>query len=114
MRVGVVYPAGAIEVVRNELAPHVARRLVLTGSHVDAATAVELGVFDRLVPPDDLASTAADLASNHPPPDGFAKIKSQLRADAVTKMRSVIGGNDPIERPWLTAETFDAAAAALR
>jgi len=114
VRVGVVYPVGALEVVRCELAPHVARRLVLTGENVDAATAVALGVFDRLVDADALAPTAISLAATHPPPIGFARIKAQLRSDAVTRMRAVIGGNDPLPRPWLTDETFSAAAAALR
>ncbi len=114
VRVGVAYPAGAIEVVRRELAPHVARRLVLTGTNVDAAAAVELGVYDRLVPPGDLQATALDVATTHPPPNGFAEIKAQLRADAIATMGAAIGGNDPLERPWLTDETFAAAAAALR
>lgn len=114
VRVGVVYPVGAREVVCAELAPHVARRLVFTGDNIDAARAVELGVFDRLVPPGELMTEATAVAANHAPPIGFARIKAQMREVRLDRMRAAIGGNDPLPRPWLTEETFAAAEAALR
>lgn len=114
VRVGVVYPVGAIEVVRHELAPHTRRRLVLTGVNVDAAEGVALGVFDRTVPPAELLDAAVAAADDHPPPEGFARIKAQLRAPALTAMRAALDGSDPLARPWLTDETFAAARAALQ
>lgn len=113
VRVGVVYPVGAIEVVRHELAPSVARRLVLTGANVDAHEGVALGVFDRVVPPDGLLDAAVAVARDHPPPEGFAKIKAQLRQPALASMRDALDGRDQLLRPWLTAEAFAAARAAL-
>ena len=74
VRVGVPYPVGAIEVVRHELSPPVARRLVLGGELIGAHEAVELGVFDRVVPAADLLATALSAARDHPPQIG-------LRAD---------------------------------
>lgn len=113
VRVSVVFPLGALEVVRNELPPSVLRRLVLDGRPIGAADSVDLGVFDRLVAADALLDEAVAAAADGPPPDGFAKIKEQLRRPALERMRAVIGGGDPLTRPWLTAETFAAAAAAL-
>lgn len=49
VKVGIPYPSMAMAVVRAELTPSVARRLVLRGELVDAATAVSLGLFDETV-----------------------------------------------------------------
>lgn len=114
VRVGVPYPVGAIEVVRQELTAPVARRLVLGGELIGAHEAVELGVFDRVVPATDLLATALAAAHDHPPQVGFARIKTQLRKPAIDATRAALGGRDPLPRPWLTDETFAAAAAALR
>jgi enoyl-CoA hydratase len=114
VRVGVPYPVGAIEVVRHELTPPVARRLVLGGELIGAHEAIELGVFDRIVPAAELLGTALSAARDHPPQIGFARIKAQLRKPAIDATRAALGGRDPLARPWLTDETFAAAAAALR
>jgi enoyl-CoA hydratase len=114
VRVGVAYPVGAIEVVRHELSPPVARRLVLGGDIIGAHAAVELGVFDRAVPAADLLATACSAALDHKPPGGYARIKAQLRKPAIEATRAALGGRDPLTRPWLTDETFSAADAALR
>jgi enoyl-CoA hydratase len=58
VRVGVPYPVGAMEVVREELAPHVARQLILFGQNITAAAAVEAGVFDESVEPEALLERA--------------------------------------------------------
>jgi enoyl-CoA hydratase len=112
--VGVVYPVGAIEVVRHELAGAARRRLVLRGDPVDAAEGVALGVFDRVVPADELLDAALAEARDSRPPVAYARIKAQLRRPAIEAMRAVLGGRDPLTRPWLAEETFAAAAAALR
>ena len=112
--VGVVFPVGAIEVVRNELAGAARRRLVLGGETVDGASGVELGVFDRRVPAADLLETAVAEAADIRPPVAFARIKAQLRRPAIEPMRAALGGCDPLLRPWLGPEAIDAAAAALR
>ena len=112
--VGVVFPVGAIEVVRNELAGAARRRLVLRGEIVDGESGVELGVFDRRVPAADLLETAVAEAADTRPPVAFARIKAQLRRPAIEPMRAALGGRDPLSRPWLGPEAIDAAAAALR
>ena len=114
VRVGVAYPVGAIEVVRQELAPAVTRRLVLGGEFLGAREAVDLGVFDRIVPAADLLATALATAREHHPQVGFARIKAQLRKPVIDATWAALGGRDPLRRPWLSDETFAAAAAALR
>jgi enoyl-CoA hydratase len=114
VRVGVPYPVGAIEVVRHELSAPIVRRLVLGGELIGAHTAVELGVFDRVVPAAELLATALSAARDHMPPGGYARIKAQLRNPAIQATRAALGGRDPLARPWLTDETFGAAAAALQ
>jgi enoyl-CoA hydratase/carnithine racemase len=114
VRVGVPFPVGAIEVVRHELAAPVVRRLVLSGELIGAHEAVGLGVFDRVIPADELLADAVAAAHDHPPPVGLARIKAQLRRPVIDATRAALGGRDPLPRPWLTDETFAAAAAALR
>ena len=114
VRVGVPYPVGAIEVVRHELTPSVARRLVLGGELIGAHEAVALGVLDRVVPAADLLAVALAAARDHRPLVGYARIKAQLRKPAIEATQAALGGRDPLPRPWLTDETFAAAAAALR
>lgn len=113
VKVGVVYPVGAAEVVRNELDPTARRRLILGGDVVDPHEAVALGVFDAVVAADDLLDTAT-AALAHPHPLGkYALIKAQLRHAALDATAAALDGNDPVPRPWLDDETFAAAAAVL-
>jgi enoyl-CoA hydratase len=112
--VGVVYPVAAIEVVRHELAGAARRRMVLRGDVIDGAGGVELGVFDRVVAHDQLLAAARAEAADTRPSGGYARIKAQLRAPVVAAARAALEVGDPLPRPWLGAETFAAASAALR
>lgn len=114
VNVGVVFPVGALEVARHELAGAARRRLVLRGETVDAAGGVEVDVFDRVVPATELLEVALAEARDTRPPQGFARIKAQLRRPAIDTIRAALGGRDPLPRPWLGPEVFEAAAAALR
>ena len=87
---------------------------MLAGELIGAHEAVELGVLDRVVPEPDLLIEALSAARDHRPPVGYARIKAQLRKPAIEATRAALGGRDPLPRPWLTDETFTAAAAALR
>jgi methylglutaconyl-CoA hydratase len=49
--------------LRHQLPLHAVRELLLTGSLVDARRAYEMGLVNRIVPPQDLLSTAQRLAS---------------------------------------------------
>jgi enoyl-CoA hydratase len=115
VRVAVPYPVGAMEVVRQELRPDVARQLVLFGQNMTAASAVQAGVFDEMVDSETLLDRA--LAKAHEfialPQVTFAKIKRQLRRGAYEAIEAAIAGAEPLLNGWLSGETIQAAAAAL-
>ena len=115
VRVGIPYPLAGIEVVRAELSPPVAREFVLFGQNVDAEAALRHRVVDALVDPAELEAAALKKAAEMAalPLNGFAKIKRQLRAQALERMRAVVTGDDPFAGNWLSDETKAAAAAIL-
>jgi enoyl-CoA hydratase len=116
LRAGVPYPAVAQAVVRNELGPSAARRLMMLADLVDAAEAQRLGVFDEVVPRSAVLeralSTAKDLASL--PAAGFASLKGELRASVADVAQKVAeGGVDPVTQGWVGADTAGRAASLL-
>jgi enoyl-CoA hydratase/carnithine racemase len=115
VRVGVPYPVGAMEVVRTELAPQVARQLILFGQNMRSTAAVAAGVFDELVEPEALLERALVKASEFAalPPAAFAKSKRQLRSRAFEAIEAAIAGAEPLLNGWLSRETIEAAAAVL-
>ncbi|MFO1079470.1 MAG: enoyl-CoA hydratase/isomerase family protein [Reyranellaceae bacterium] len=117
VRVGVTFPAAALEVARGELAPAAARRLMLLGEVFDAAAAVALGVFDGLVPAADLAARAHAEALRHAalPAEAFATIKAELRAPRLERIAAARAGlGEPRLDRWFGEEMRRAAAAVLR
>jgi enoyl-CoA hydratase/carnithine racemase len=103
VRVGVPYPATAIELVRAELTPAAARRLALAGGLMDARAAAELGVIDEVVPAADVRERALDVAADLAtiPGHSFALTKEALRGDSLERMRRAAGGVDPVVHAWL-------------
>jgi enoyl-CoA hydratase len=115
-RVAVPYPVAAMTVVETELAPAVARRLVLLAENAGPADALAAGVLDELVPAESLVrraqARARELAAL--PRFAYAGIKRQLRAVALERVERVLAtGDDPVRRGWITAETAPAAARVL-
>jgi enoyl-CoA hydratase/carnithine racemase len=104
-----------MEVVRQELRPDVARRLVLFGQNITATAAVEAGVFDEAVDPEALLDSAMAKASEFValPQTAFARSKRQLRSRACDAMEVAIAGAEPLLNGWLSKETIQAAAAVL-
>ena len=115
VRVGVPYPVAAMEVVRQELRPDVARQLVLFGQNITAAAAVEAGVFDEMVDSEALLDRALARANEFAalPRSAFAGSKRQLRQKACEAIEAAIAGAEPLLNGWLSAETIQAAAAVL-
>lgn len=97
VKVGVPYPVAAIAVVRNELAPQVARTLSLTGRLTDADECRRLGLFDEVVAPDAVLdrslALAAELAAL--PADTYARTKAGLRG-AVVEAMTAEAKKDPL------------------
>jgi enoyl-CoA hydratase len=111
LKVGVGYPVAAMAVVRAELTPAVARRLVLRSHLVGPGEALELGVLDELVDHGGLMPRVVDLAAElaELPPDAYALVKEQLRGGVIPDR-----GVDPLLGGWLSQETTGASAGILR
>jgi enoyl-CoA hydratase len=104
VRVGVPYPAAALEVVRSELHPQVARELVLFGKNMNAAEALAAGIFDESVAPDQLLVRAMEKAREAAalPRRSFKVIKHQLRARALEACRAAVSGEgEPLRDRWI-------------
>ncbi|HEY0632848.1 MAG TPA: enoyl-CoA hydratase/isomerase family protein [Thermoleophilaceae bacterium] len=118
LRAGLPYPLAAISVVRAELAPATARRLVLGASLVEPPEALALGVVDEVVPRDQALPRAIEIASERAllPPSSYAVVKRQLRGPAIEALERALGGGagDPALDAWVSSETSAAAAGILR
>jgi enoyl-CoA hydratase len=115
LRVGAPYPVAALAVVRAELDPGPARRLVLGAELVDGEEALRLGLLDELA--DDEAAVlgramevARDLAAL--PPGTYETVKCQLRGPELEAIRAGIE-RDPLAAGWLSDETAGAARSVL-
>ena len=117
VRVGVTYPVAALEVARSELSPSAARRLMLLGETLDAATAEALAVFDERVTPAELRRRAIEQAAHHAmlPPQAFATIKCELRATQLTRIKAARAGHgEPRLADWLGEEMRRASQTVMR
>ncbi|MBI5505903.1 MAG: enoyl-CoA hydratase/isomerase family protein [Deltaproteobacteria bacterium] len=116
-QVGIPVPAVAMEVLRAEVAPHVARVLALRARNIGPQAALAFGVLDELQPPDRVLPVAIERAHEMAamPVQGYAKIKRQLRSEALARIEEILaGGTDPMLRSWVTEGAGEAAAALLR
>jgi enoyl-CoA hydratase len=107
VRVGVPYPAAALEVVRSELHPKVARELVLFGKNMSAAEALAAGIFDESVASDQLLVRAMEKAREAAalPRNAFKVIKHQLRRRALEACRAAVSGEgEPLRDGWIQPE----------
>jgi enoyl-CoA hydratase len=109
LRVGVPFPASALEIVRHPTGAG-AQRLVATADTFTPQETVAHGWADELVGADDLLpraiKRARDLATKIPPAT-FALTKRQLRADAHERIRATRAAfeDDVVER-WLDPESW--------
>jgi enoyl-CoA hydratase len=101
VKVGVPYPQAAIAVVRAELPPHAARRLVLGNELISGEAATRLGVFDEVLAPADVVARAQELTTQLAamPSDVYARTKSDLRQEALAAMRAA-AASDPLLSSW--------------
>jgi enoyl-CoA hydratase len=110
VKAGVPYPVAAMAVVRAELTPQVARRLVLSAELVEPDEALELGLVDELRPLADVVPRAVEVAESLAalPREAYRTVKAQLRGERLDLPP------DPMLGAWLGEETREAAEATLR
>jgi enoyl-CoA hydratase len=102
VRVGIPYPAAAIGVVKAELAPGSARRLVLGAELIDSAQALALGLLDEVLPADEVLARALEVAAGLAELPGavYSESKRQLRGRTVSEIDAAISKN-PMASGWL-------------
>lgn len=90
VRAGIHFPDGAMAVVRAELGPAVARRLVLGDLRLTPQEALEAGVLDALHPPEALEAAALAEAERLAglPREIFLSTRRQLRRPVLEAMRA--------------------------
>lgn len=99
---GIPFPACAMAVVRAELAPESARRLVLTSATADPASPLLAGVVDRVVAAEALREAALAEARGLLAQKGFAAVKRQLRADTLARMQRIVENDEePLLAGWV-------------
>jgi enoyl-CoA hydratase/carnithine racemase len=82
VKVGVPYPPAAMAIVRSELSPPVARRYALGGEVVASDAALRDGMFDKVVPADEVLPVAIAAARELAPLAGpaYTHTKRTLRS----------------------------------
>ena len=102
IKVGVPYPQAALGVVRAELGPAAARKLVLGSELTGAEECLRLGVFDEIVAGDAVLPRAVELAAQMAglPSDVYARTKLDLRGPALSAMREAAQA-DPLLERWV-------------
>jgi enoyl-CoA hydratase len=97
VKVGVPYPQAAIGLVRAELAPPAARRLVFGNELVDGQEAIGLGLFDEALQPGDVLSRAREVAHGlvEMPSAVYARTKRDLRQLTLDELHKA-ASDDPL------------------
>jgi enoyl-CoA hydratase/carnithine racemase len=116
-RVGVAFPVAAMAIVKSELAPAVAKTMVLTARNYSPREAVASGVLDELQPADRLLERAIEVAREMAalPRSTYWPIKRSLRSHARALIDDAISNrNEPMLDSWLNEETRKASAEALK
>ena len=116
-RVGIPYPVAAQAVIEAELDPATRRVMVLGAEQIGPDEAMEKGILDELLPADRVLERAVEVAQQRStlPAEAYGKIKQQLRAEALRKIRAATElGEDPCLDDWVTHEATEAAARVLR
>jgi enoyl-CoA hydratase len=111
LRVGVPFPAVAVEVMRSTLSPARFRGLVYGGATLDARSAVHWGLIDELSPAATLVDAAINAAKilSRIPAGTFRVTKAQLRLPALQRIDAadaVVG--DHVLALWAAPETLAA------
>ena len=117
VRAGIGFPAAAMAVVRAELAPYVARDLVLGAGLIDPEAALTRGIVDEVVDADAVFPRAREVADHlaELPTAAYERVKKQLRGPALAEIRPVVEeGRDPLLEGWVGDEASEAAARTLR
>ena len=108
VRVGVGFPVGLVEIVRAEVAQNAVRRMMQNGQPIPANTAENAGIVDECVPEGEALDRSMQIALKYAqlPPQAYKTIKHQVRAPAITALRSEVEkAASTAPQAWYTEET---------
>jgi|SRR5690349_17958065 len=93
---GIPFPAGPVEIIRNELAPELLRHLALSSAVLTPRDFLQSRVLDELCRAGDLRSRALAMATKLAAQPGFQAVKRQVRGELLERInRFVASGRDP-------------------
>jgi enoyl-CoA hydratase len=109
LRVGVPFPTAPLEIFRNAVGARAAE-LVMTGRTVGAEEALELGMIDAVVEPDELLDTALERAAQlaRIPRSTFAHTREQLRGETRRRIAAGAEADRRTRALWHSDEIRDA------
>jgi enoyl-CoA hydratase len=116
LQAGVPYPAAASAIVRAELRPDAARRLMLRADLTDAAAMVAGGAFDEQVDDDEVIGRALDVARELAalPAAAYARTKRDLRGAVLAELDASLAADaDSLATDWSSSEARDRAGRLL-
>jgi enoyl-CoA hydratase len=104
--VGVPFPAMAFEIMRFAVPARHLPELLFTGATYDVDAALERGLVDTVVQPDELMRSAISAAEQFASlsPAAFAQTKAQLRAEARERVECTGAATDKIATDIWAAE----------
>ena len=109
LRVGVTFPAAALEVVRFAVPPQHVQSLVYTGHTLPPAEALAHGLVDEVVPIEALETRARAVAEQMAgiPPEVFRLTKQALRAPTLERLERSAALDDRSREIWTGPGTPD-------
>jgi enoyl-CoA hydratase len=109
--VGVPFPAIALEIVRFAASPQHFQRIIYHAETFPPEKALQLGLIDEIVEPENLLSQAITIAEQLAsiPAPTFKVTKKQIRRPAMERVRKSLEDFESIARDqWKKAETREA------
>lgn len=116
VRLGVIPGTGGAYLTQMLAGPARAAELLLTGDLIDAATALEYGLVNRVVPADALLDEAAALAARvlQHPRDGVIANKRAYVAAQAAELEAALDHAAEVQPGRFTSDEFKAAVKAAR
>jgi enoyl-CoA hydratase len=111
MRVGLPFPPGPLEVMRFSVPTKTLAEVVYGGATYEPADALERGLVDEVVGPEELLDRAVEVAVEMAGarPDAFALTKALVRAPYLEQMNMAAAGlYSEVESAWTSEDTLAA------
>ena len=91
-RVGMAYPDSAMTVIRAELSPPVARRLLMSARTFNQDEALKDGLVDELVPRANVMYRAREIVNDTASirAQDYSKVKEQVRGDTIQRLVEIL------------------------